>query len=239
MRTATTLIGTITLAATIAALASSTSNAAPRQSGYGFGSGGGTRSLPPGAAGDPGAQSSDQPAGDAPANAGGQATGGNAFGYQQPTQSANGLPPGVGYNNSGGELSRADLQAQAIAPEYHLHMAGPTAADAVGSGGGPALAADSPAPGYVQAKFVHPYGNAVVTHHYGPGYPPPLGQGGGPNDGNAAGLIANGTVAGNPDLVNWGMTPAWDAEEIGNGAWFGSAGSNSSSPMPYIGGFND
>jgi hypothetical protein len=35
------------------------------------------------------------------------------------------------------------------------------------------------------------------------------------------------------------MTPAWDAEEIGNGAWFGSAGSNSSSPMPYIGGFND
>ncbi len=195
--------------------------AAPQQAGYGYGGGApGTNAIPQN---DNAQGAPDQ--------------GSSSIGYGQ--QSVNGLPPGVGYNNAGGELSRADLEQQATAPEYHLHMAGPTASDAVGSGGGPALTQGSPAPGYVQAKFVHPYGNAVVTHHYGPGYPPPMGTGGGPNDGNGAGLIANGTVAGNPGLVNWGMTPAWDAEEIGNGAWFGSAGSNSSSPMPYIGGFND
>ncbi len=210
-----------TLLASASALlaAAAMAPAAPQQAGYGYGgSAPGTTPVQPN-----GAPDGDQ--------------GGASAGSMG--QSANGVPPGVGDNNSGGELSRADLQQQALAPEYHLHMAGPTASDAVGAGGGPALQEGSPSPGYVQAKFVHPYGNAVVTHHYGPGYPPPMGTGGGPNDGNAAGLIANGTVAGNPGLVNWGMTPAWDAEEIGNGAWFGSAGSNSSSPMPYIGGFND
>ncbi|MFM1936523.1 MAG: hypothetical protein RI990_1482 [Planctomycetota bacterium] len=152
--------------------------------------------------------------------------------------SINGVPPGVGYNTAGGELSRADLEQQALAPEYHFHMAGPTSADAVGAGGGPPLAPGVAAPGYVQAKFVHPYGNAMVAHHYGPGYPPPIGEGG--NFANGGGLVANGTVAGNPDLVNWGLTPAWTREEIGNGAWFGSAGSMpSSSPVPYVGSFND
>ena len=150
----------------------------------------------------------------------------------------NGMPPGVGYNNPGGEISRQALEQAAMAPEYHLHMSGPTAADAVGTGGGPAISGGEQ-PGYVQAKFVTPYGNATVMHHYGPGYPPPIGMGGGPNDGNSASLIANGTVAGNPGLVNWGMTPAWTREEIGNGAWFGSAGQGSGSPVPYVGSFND
>jgi hypothetical protein len=159
-------------------------------------------------------------------------------GGSNPAGTVNGMPPGVGYNNPGGELSRQALQQAALAPEYHLHMAGPTAADAVGSGGGPAVA-DGPQPGYVQAKFVTPYGNATVMHHYGPGYPPPIGMAG-PNDGNAASLVANGTVAGNPGMVNWGLTPAWTREEIGNGAWFGGAsGVASGNPVPYVGSFND
>ena len=40
-------------------------------------------------------------------------------------------------------------------------------------------------------------------------------------------------------MVNWGMTPAWTREEMGNGAWFGSASSGSGSPVPYVGTFND
>jgi hypothetical protein len=168
---------------------------------------------------------------------GGKAEGGG----QEDGRTINGMPPGVGYNNSGGEISRQALQQAAIAPEYHMHMSGPTAADAVGSGGGPPISAGGEQPGYVQAKFVTPYGNATVMHHYGPGYPPPIGTpSAGPNDGNSwGGVIANGTVAGNPGMVNWGMTPAWTREEIGNGAWFGGAAGGSGSPVPYVGSFND
>jgi len=194
---------------------------------------------------------------------GGQAQG-SGYGYSQPSQSAgygnsqggnsqggnsqgggfqgdgsvNGVPRGVGYNQQGGEMSRTAAEQAALAPEYHMHVVGTNAASAVGSGGGPAIQQGEENPGYVQAKFVTPYGNATVMHHYGPGYPPPMGTGGGPNDGNGGGGGApNGTVAGNRDLVNWGLTPAWDAEEMGNGAWFGNPSGNS--PMPYIGGFND
>ena len=192
-----------------------------------------------------------------PQNAGGQAQGGG-YGYAQPSQSAgygnapggggqggeqgdgsvNGVPRGVGYNQQGGEMSRMAAEQAALAPEYHMHVVGTNAAAAVGSGGGPAIQQGEETPGYVQAKFVTPYGGATVMHHYGPGYPPPMGMGGGPNDGNASFSSApNGTVAGNRDLVNWGLTPAWDREEMGNGAWFGNPSGNS--PMPYIGGFND
>jgi len=208
------------MSAMVAVVAASATTAQQSGGGFGYGGAGG------------------QPA--APGQSGGGfgyggAAGGAAGGDDG---SINGVPRGVGYNTAGGELSRADLEQQALAPEYHFHMAGPTSADAVGAGGGPPLAAGAAAPGYVQAKFVHPYGNAMVAHHYGPGYPPPIGQGG--NFANGGGLIANGTVAGNPDLVNWGLTPAWTREEIGNGAWFGSAGSMpSSSPVPYVGSFND
>ena len=149
--------------------------------------------------------------------------------------SVGGVPQGVGYNQQAGMMSAKAMEQAALAPEYHLHMVGPTAKDAVGSGGGPPIS-DGRTPGYVQAKYVTPSGNAVVMHHYGPGFPPPLGQGD-PNDGNGGSFIANGTVAGNPDMVNWGLMPAWDREEMGNGAWFGSPQSNS--PMPYVGGFND
>ncbi len=146
------------------------------------------------------------------------------------------VPPGVGYNNPGGEVSRQDAENAALSSEYQMHMVGPTAAQGVGSGGGPPIS-DGRTPGYVQAKFVTPYGNSVVMHHYGPGYPPPMGTGGGPNDGNGGGGVSNGTVAGNPGLVNWGTMSAWDREELGNGAWVGTP--SSSNPMPYIGGFND
>jgi hypothetical protein len=190
---------------------------------------------------------------------GGQAQGGQAqgsgYGYSQPSQSAgygnsqgggfqddgsvNGVPRGVGYNQQGGEMSRKAAEDAALSPEFHMHMVGPNAANAVGSGGGPAIPQGEENPGYVQAKFVTPYGNATVMHHYGPGYPPPLGSFGGSSGGNAGGGggAPNGTVAGNRDLVNWGLTPAWDREEMGNGAWFGNPSGNS--PMPYIGGFND
>jgi hypothetical protein len=118
-------------------------------------------------------------------------------------------------------------------------MAGPTAEQAVGSGGGPPIEGGEQ-PGYVQAKFVTPYGNATVTHHYGPGYPPPIGTTGDPNDGNASSINASGSVAGNPGLVNWGTTPAWTREEMGNGVWFaGAGGQASSSPVPWVGSFND
>jgi hypothetical protein len=162
-------------------------------------------------------------------------------GDQAGGRTINGMPPGVGYNTGGGEISRQALQQAALAPEYHMHMNGPTATDAVGSGGGPPIPPGGDQPGYVQAKFVTPYGNASVMHHYGPGYPPPIGTAAaGPNDGNTwGGTIANGTVAGNPGMVNWGMTPAWTREEMGNGAWFGSASSGSGSPVPYVGTFND
>jgi hypothetical protein len=33
-------------------------------------------------------------------------------------------------------------------------------------------------------------------------------------------------------LVNWGLTPAYTAEEIGNGAWFGPAGSGTVAGNP-------
>ena len=143
-------------------------------------------------------------------------------------------PPGVGYNVQGGEMSRQTSQKAALASDYHIHFAGATAADAAGAGGGPPLGQGETQPGYVQAKFVHPYGNAVVSHHYGPGYPPPLGTPGtGPNDGNGAGLNAySSAVAGDPGLVNWGLTPAYTAEEIGNGAWFGPGGSGTVAGNP-------
>jgi hypothetical protein len=164
--------------------------------------------------------------------------GGFEGGGSQDDGSVNGVPRGVGYNQQGGEMSRTAAENAALAPEFHMHMVGPSATNAVGSGGGPAIPQGEENPGYVQAKFVTPYGNATVMHHYGPGYPPPMGMGGGPNDGNASFSSApNGTVAGNRDLVNWGLTPAWDREEMGNGAWFGTPSGNS--PMPYIGGFND
>ena len=199
-----------TLAAVAVAAVGSISVATGGQSGYGYGAGSG------------------------------QVGYGSGQGTSAPAGTVNGMPPGVGYNNPGGEISRQALEQAAMAPEYHLHMNGPTAADAVGSGGGPAVAGGSPQPGYVQAKFVTPYGNATVMHHYGPGYPPPIGMGGGPNDGNAASLNASGTVAGNPDMVNWGLTPAWTREEIGNGAWFGGAsGVSGGNPVPYVGSFND
>lgn len=142
-----------------------------------------------------------------------------------------------GFSQSG-EMSAAASEAAAAAPQWHFHMTGTTAAQAVGSGGGPPADPNRPAPGYVQAKYVMPTGVAFTAHHYARGMPPPLGMGG-PNDGNAANAnyIANGTVAGNPGLVNWGLTPAWDREELGNGAWLGQQGS--ANPMPYIGGFND
>lgn len=184
---------------------------APQQQGVGYGSGGG-------GVGYGGASGSAQ---GAPAGAGDGSVGG--------------VPQGVGYNQQAGIMSGQSMEQAALAPEYHLHMVGPTAKDAVGSGGGPPIT-DGRTPGYVQAKYVTPSGNAVVMHHYGPGFPPPLGQGD-PNDGNGGSFIANGTVAGNRDMVNWGLMPAWDREEMGNGAWIGSPQSNS--PMPYIGGFND
>jgi hypothetical protein len=189
---------------------------APQQQGVGYGGGGGGAGYGGGA--------------------GGNAGGGNVgYGGSGNDGSVGGVPQGVGYNQQGGIMSGQAMEQAALAPEYHLHMVGTTAKDAVGSGGGPPIT-DGRTPGYVQAKYVTPTGNAVVMHHYGPGYPPPLGQGG-PNDGNGGSFIANGTVAGNPDMVNWGLMPAWDREELGNGAWIGSPQSNS--PMPYVGGFND
>lgn len=142
-------------------------------------------------------------------------------------------PPGVGYNTGGGELSRRASQQAAVAGEHHIHMAGPTAAQAVGAGGGPPIT-QGEQPGYVQAKFVTPYGNSVVMHHYGPGYPPPMGTPGtGPNDGNATGYNAyTSSVAGDPGLVNWGLTPAYTAEEIRNGVWFGPGGNGTVAGNP-------
>jgi len=165
---------------------------------------------------------------------------GVGYGAQQPPGGGIGgdLPPGVGYNNPGGELSRADLERQALAPAYHVHAVGTTAAQAVGSGGGPPIQ-DGEQPGYVQAKFVTPYGNATVMHHYGPGYPPPIGMPGGATGGGGLSGGA-GTVAGNPNMVNWGMTPAWTREELGNGVWFsGASGVSSGNPVPYVGSFSD
>lgn len=185
---------------------------APQQQGVGYGGGGGS--------------------GIGYGGANGSAQGAPAAGSDG---SVGGVPQGVGYNQQGGIMSGQAMEQAALAPEYNLHMVGPTAKDAVGSGGGPPIT-DGRTPGYVQAKYVTPSGNSVVMHHYGPGYPPPLGQGG-PNDGNGGSFIANGTVAGNPGMVNWGIMPAWDREELGNGAWIGSPQSNS--PMPYVGGFND
>jgi hypothetical protein len=170
-------------------------------------------------------------------NSGGGQQGAGYSGSGTTGETRNGVPWGVGYNHAGGEVSRTDSENAALAPEYHMNVIGTTATMAVGSGGGPPIQ-NGETPGYVQAKFVTPYGNNVVMHHYGPGYPPPMGQPGGSSGGNAAGGgIANGTVAGNRDLVNWGLTPSYYAEEMGNGAWFGSP--SGSSPMPYIGGFND
>lgn len=163
----------------------------------------------------------------------------NASGGQRGGFSQNGGgATGGGFSQGGGEMSAADSRAAAAAPSWHFHMSGTTAAQAVGSGGGPPADPNRPAPGYVQAKYVMPTGASFTAHHYATGMPPPLGMGG-PNDGNAANAnyIANGTVAGNPGLVNWGLTPAWDREELGNGAWLGQQGS--ANPMPYIGGFND
>ena len=165
---------------------------------------------------------------------------GVGYGAQQPSGGGIGsdLPPGVGYNNPGGELSRADLERQALAPAYHIHAVGTTAAQAVGTGGGPPIQ-DGEQPGYVQAKFVTPYGNATVMHHYGPGYPPPIGMPGGATGGGGLSGGA-GTVAGNPNMVNWGMTPAWTREELGNGVWFsGASGVSSGNPVPYVGSFSD
>jgi hypothetical protein len=189
---------------------------APQQSsGYGYGGGGTSR---------PQGQQQPQQQG---------------YGYGSSGQTVNGVPPGVGYNNQGGEMSRQASERAALAPEYNMHMVGPTAAQGVGSGGGPQIAQGGQMPGYVQAKFVTPYGNAAVIHHYGPGYPPPIGSGGGPNDGNASGMGASGSVAGNPDMVNWGLTPAQTREELGNGVWFGGAAAGTASPVPYVGSFND
>jgi len=199
-------------------LAHAALSAAPAaQQGVGYGGGGGGIGYGGGA-----------PAQGAPAGQQPQPDRGAGYGIDS-------VPKGVGYNQQAGAMSAQAMQTAALAPEYHLHMVGPTAAQAVGSGGGPPIT-DGRTPGYVQAKYVTPTGNAVVMHHYGPGYPPPLGQGG-PNDGNAGSFIANGTVAGNPDMVNWGLMPAYDREELGNGAWIGTPQGNS--PMPYIGGFND
>ena len=191
--------------------------------GYGYGAGGGQQ----------GAGNSQQGQG----QQGQQGQGAGYSGSGVTGETRNGVPWGVGYNHAGGEVSRTDSENAALAPEYHMNMVGPTAAMAVGSGGGPPIQ-NGEAPGYVQAKFVTPYGNNVVMHHYGPGYPPPLGQAGGSSGGNGGGGgMSNGTVAGNRDMVNWGLTPSYYAEEMGNGAWFGSPSGNS--PMPYIGGFND
>ena len=88
---------------------------------------------------------------------GGQAQGGQAqgsgYGYGQSSQGAgygnsqgggvqgdgsvNGVPRGVGYNQQGGEMSRTAAENAALAPEFHMHMVGPSATNAVGSGGGP------------------------------------------------------------------------------------------------------
>ncbi|MSR04471.1 MAG: hypothetical protein EXS04_02585 [Phycisphaerales bacterium] len=191
--------------------------------GYGYGAGGGQQ----------GAGNSQQGQG----QRGQQGQGAGYGGSDVTGETRNGVPWGVGYNHAGGEVSRTDSENAALAPEYHMNMVGPTAAAAVGSGGGPPIQ-NGETPGYVQAKFVTPYGNNVVMHHYGPGYPPPLGQPGGSSGGNGGGGgMSNGTVAGNRDMVNWGLTPSYYAEEMGNGAWFGSP--SGSSPMPYIGGFND
>ncbi|MFO0783793.1 MAG: hypothetical protein U0636_08910 [Phycisphaerales bacterium] len=162
--------------------------------------------------------------------------GGGGYGY-------GGSGGGVGANGqaygytSGGEMSAQASEAAALAPAYHFHQVGTTSAQAVGSGGGPPLSSDE-TPGYVQAKFVTPTGTSYVNHCYRRGMPPPLGRGG-PNDGNPAGgnYIANGTVAGNPGLVNWGLTPSYEAEESGNWAGLGQQGSDN--PMPYVGSFND
>ena len=79
----------------------------------------------------------------------------------------------------------------------------------------------------------------LFRSHYGPGYPPPIGTTGDPNDGNASGMSASGSVAGNSGLVNWGLTPAYTREELGNGVWFGGAAAGTASPVPYVGSFND
>jgi transcription initiation factor TFIID subunit TAF12 len=197
--------------------------------GYGYSSGGGQQGA--------GNSQQGQQQGQAQNQAQNQGQGAGYSGSGTTGETRNGVPWGVGYNHAGGEVSRTDSENAALAPEYHMNVVGTTATMAVGSGGGPPIQ-NGETPGYVQAKFVTPYGNNVVMHHYGPGYPPPMGQPGGSSGGNAAGGgIANGTVAGNRDLVNWGLTPSYYAEEMGNGAWFGSP--SGSSPMPYIGGFND
>ena len=198
--------------------------------GYGYGAGGGQQGAGNSQQGQQGQQGQ-------PGQPGQPGQGAGYGGSGVTGETRNGVPWGVGYNHAGGEVSRTDSENAALAPEYHMNMVGPTAAAAVGSGGGPPIQ-NGETPGYVQAKFVTPYGNNVVMHHYGPGYPPPLGQAGGSSGGNGGGGgMSNGTVAGNRDMVNWGLTPSYYAEEMGNGAWFGSPSGNS--PMPYIGGFND
>ncbi len=176
------------------------------------------------------AQSAQQPQNYGYGSQGGSQSGAQG-GYSQSGQVHGGY-------TQGGEMSAAASEAAALAPAYHIHVAGTTAAQAVGSGGGPPIAAGSPQPGYVQAKYVMPTGSSAVFHHYGNGMPPPLGEGG-PNDGNPANsnYIANGTVAGNPGLVNWGTLPAYEREEAGK--WAGLGNQASANPLPYIGGFND
>lgn len=171
-----------------------------------------------------------------------------ALDSSHPQQAGYGAPPGAqpGYSQSGqthggytqgGMLSAQASEQAALAPAYHFHMTGTTAGQAAGIGGAPPPEPGRQ-PGYVQAKYVMPSGASMSFHHYASGMPPPLGQGG-PNDGNPANsnYIANGTVAGNPGLVNWGTLPAYEREEAGN--WAGLGQQASPNPLPYIGGFND
>jgi len=144
-------------------------------------------------------------------------------------------PTGMGYNNPGGMVDSAALQAAAAGGiHYHVHYHGT-----------PGQGAQAPMPGYAPTTFVNPAsmpagGNAgQYMPGYGPGNPGPLGS--------EAGLDTNPAV-GSHTYTGFSAYGAAGNYFGGPGGYFGGGGGVAPSAMAmnaayssagYVGGFND
>ena len=142
------------------------------------------------------------------------------------------VAPNAGYNNPGGMVDPAAMQAQANqGVHYHYHYYGTGAFTASG------------APGYATPQYVNPAtrggaGNRWMTAPVGPGNPAPMNTLAGEYQNSVNPAVWSGPAP-NPELVGGGM-----GGDVGGQAWsYGSAvgdwnpfamGGNG-----YISGFND
>jgi hypothetical protein len=142
------------------------------------------------------------------------------------------IAPNVGYNNPGGMVDGADMQAQASqGVHYHYHYYGAGAFTASGM------------PGYATPRYVNPAtapggGNPWMTGPIGPGNPAPMNTLAGEYQNSVNPAVWRGPAP-NPELVGGGMGggvggQAWSyGGEVGDWNPFALGGNG------YISGFND